>query len=449
MPHTPVPSSRLRNARLADGRQVDVIIDGGLITEVQPAQSSTVGAAAGDGTTGATTGAGGTVRTAGAGRIVDLTGYVLLPAAAEPHAHLDKSLTSELVPNPTGDLPGAITAWLEFRSSLTVDDIAGRARAGALALLANGVTAIRTHVDVGVGIGLRGVEALLRVRAELAEMLDLQIVALVSRPLVGIEGAENRALHREAMAMGADVVGGSPHVDPDPAGHLRECVALASALGVALDLHADENLDPASSDLERLTAAIRDLHGTPGKPWAHGVTASHCVSLGVRQLADQRRIAEAVSAAGIGVVTLPITNLYLQARGIATAAPRGLTAIDVLRAAGVVVAGGADNQRDPFNPMGRADPMETAALLVVAGHMAPDAAYDAVSTSARSVMALPPVEVVVGSPAELLAIRAESLTEAIGAAGGDRLVWHAGRLVARSQRRIELDPDLETTAHRV
>ncbi len=430
-------SAVLRNAQLADGRTVDVTIEGGLIADVRAAGSSAP-------EPGITPSA---ARPPMLSR--DLTGYVLLPAGVEPHAHLDKALTAELVPNPTGDLSGAITAWLEYRSSLTVDDIARRARAGALALLANGVTAIRTHVDVGVGIGLRAVEALLRVRAELADVIDLQIVALVSRPLVGLDGAENRALHREAMAMGVDVVGGSPHVDPDPAGHLRECVALAVELGAALDLHADENLDPSSSDLERLAAAVRDIHGPMGVTGFPGVTASHCVSLGMRQLDDQRRIAEAVAAAGIGVVTLPITNLYLQARGIATATPRGLTAIDVLRAAGVVVAGGADNQRDPFNPLGRADPLETAALLVVAGHLTPGAAYDAVSTSARAVMGLPPVEVAVGSPAELLAIRAASLTEAIGAADGDRLVWHAGRLVARSQRHIELGTDLETTAHRV
>ena len=426
-----MPSSQLHNARLADGRLVDVVIDGGLIAAVEPAQPRTVGVEAGDGAAGATAGAGRTAWTAGAGRIVDLTGFVLLPAAAEPHAHLDKALTAEIVPNPTFDLLGAIMAWLELRTSLTADDIAARARAGALALLANGVTAIRTHVDVGEGIGVRGVEALVRVRAALADLVDLQIVALVSRPLVGLAGAENRAWQREAMAMGADVVGGSPHVDPDPPGHLQECVKLAAELGRPLDLHVDENLDPASGDLERLAAAVSDLGVTTR------VTASHCVSLGMRTPDDQRRVAEAVAEAGIGVVTLPITNLYLQARGLPTVSPRGLTAVAALQAAGVVVAGGADNQRDPFNPMGRADPMETAALLVVAAHLPPMAAYEAVSTSARAVMGLPPVAIVPGAPAELLAIRAASVTEAVGDASGDRYVWHAGRLVARTAWRIE------------
>ena len=47
--------------------------------------------------------------------------------------------------------------------------------------------------------------------------------------------------------------------------------------------------------------------------------------------------------------------------------PRGLTAVRALLDAGVVVAAGADNLQDPFNPLGRACPFETAALMVLDG----------------------------------------------------------------------------------
>ncbi len=83
-------------------------------------------------------------------------------------------------------------------------------------------------------------------------------------------------------------------------------------------------------------------------------------------------------------MTLPQTNLYLQARDVPVAPPRGLTAIRPLLDAGATVAAGADNLQDPFNLVGRADPMETAALMVMAGHLLPAEAYEAVSASSRA-----------------------------------------------------------------
>ena len=407
---SPAPTV-LRNATLADGRVVDVRLADGRIAAVEEAVAVAAPAP-------------GTPESQVA--VVDLTGYLLLPAPAEPHAHLDKALTADLVHNPTGDLLGAVDAWLEFRQTLTVDDIAARARRAALIGLAKGTTAIRTHIDVGTGIGLRAAEALVRVRDELADVLDLQIVSLVSRPTVGAAGAENRAHQRDAHALGVDVVGGCPHLEDDALGHLDVVLELAAELGLPIDLHTDETLDPGVLNLEHITRLV----GSTG--FAHAVVASHCVSLGVQAADVQRRVAEAVGEAGVGVVTLPQTNLYLQGRGIGVSTPRGLTALASLREAGVVVAGGADNLRDPFNLMGRGDPLETAALLVMAGHLSPADAYDAVSTHARAVMGLAPVRIEAGCPAELLAVRGTSLGDVIAFASEDRFVWHRGRLVART-----------------
>ena len=99
----------------------------------------------------------------------------------------------------------------------------------------------------------------------------------------------------------------------------------------------------------------------------------------MRAETEQRRIAEAVAAAGIAVVALPATNLYLQGREHQQAMPRGVTAVRALLAAGVTVAAGADNLQDPFNPMGRACPFETAALMVLTAHLQTDDAWAAVS----------------------------------------------------------------------
>jgi len=403
----------LRAATLADGAVVDVRTRGERIDEVASA---------------------GSLRRGPDEDIQELSGYVLLPAPAEPHAHLDKAFTAGHVANPAGDLDGAIEAWIAYRVGLSVSDVFHRARTGAMRSLAHGVTAIRTHVDVGEGIELRGLEALLKLRSELADMVPMQVVALVSRPFTGSAGAENRAFLRAAMEAGADLVGGAPHVDPDPPAALEFCLGVAAEYGRPVDLHMDETLNPSMLGLADL--ARRMMDGFP-----HPVTASHCVSLGIQPPEVQQRVARDVAAAGISVVTLPQTNLYLQGRGFDTSPPRGLTAVRALLDAGATVAGGGDNVQDPFNPLGRGDPLETAGLLVAAGHLAPLEAYRLVSGGARRAMGLPEVEVAPGSPCELLAVVGSSLQEAIATGSEDRYVFSGGQLVSRtSVVRHEIGP---------
>jgi cytosine deaminase len=389
----------LRDALLADSRRVDVEIDGEVVARVASRIDPTPGA-----------------------DVVELHGRLLLGATAEPHAHLDKAFLAERVPNPTGDLMGAIEAMIAARPHLTVADIADRAERAARLLLANGTTAIRTHADVTRDHGLRSVEALAEVRRRLDGMVELQVVALADWPITGSAGADARALLRDALAAGADLVGGCPHLEDDHAAATEVLLRIALDSGCGVDLHTDETLDPNVLTLAALTEQVRD--GFP-----HPVTASHCVSLGVQPLERQHAVAQQVAAAGIGVVTLPATNLYLQGRDHPLATPRGLTAVAALRAAGVSVAGGGDNLQDPFNPMGRGDALETAALLVLSAHLSPADALDAVSATARSVMGAPPAGPVEGHRADLVALDATTVRSALAMAPADRLVLHRGRVV--------------------
>src|SRR5262245_39677107 len=115
----------LRGVLTTDGAVVDVEVDSitGLIVRVGP-----------------------DLEGAGAGEL-DLRGYLVLPAPVEPHAHLDKAFLAERIPNPRGDLLGAILAMDANRASLTVEDIAERAERAARVMVANGATAIRSHAD--------------------------------------------------------------------------------------------------------------------------------------------------------------------------------------------------------------------------------------------------------------------------------------------------------------
>ena len=355
---------------------------------------------------------------------LDLTGYLLLPAPAEPHAHLDKALTWDLAGALPGDLLSAVTAWRAYAARVTEEDVFQRARRAVDELCANGVTAVRTHVDLlrdDGGYGgdpLRGLRALLRLRGQLRGRVRLQIAVLhVDAP--------DELLH-EALDLGADLLGDCPHLSADPAASVERTLRIAAEHQVGVDLHADETLDPAAGDLRLLARAVGE------RGFVSGVTASHCVSLGAVEPDEAARTAKEVAAAGIGVVTLPLTNLYLQGRDRPSSTPRGLTAVRALLDAGVTVAAGGDNFRDPFNPVGRADPLETASLLVTAGHLTPDEALHAVTGGARAVLGLPAAGPYEGAVADLLAVRAQTVSEVLGASCPERLVFAGGRLVSRT-----------------
>jgi cytosine deaminase len=357
-------------------------------------------------------------------QVVDLTGHLLLPALAEAHAHLDKAFLSERIANPTGDLMGAIIAMATSRHLIGVQDTIERAERAVRLMVSNGATLIRTHADTTLENGLTSVEALVEVRRRVAEICELQIVSLVSWPITRAAGANSRALLHDALQAGADVVGGCPHLDDHRDEANETLLTIAAEHGVPVDLHTDETLDLAANGLEDLSRRVR----TSGFP--HRVTASHCVSLSMQSESRQREIAEVVAAAGVSVVALPPTNLFLQGREHQQAMPRAITAVKSLRAAGVAVCAGADNLQDPFNPLGRGDPLETAALMVMAAHLLPDDALAAVAGIAWGVLTGDSATITVGSPARLVAIRATSVREAIAFGPPGRVVIHDGRIVS-------------------
>ncbi|MEE1940490.1 hydrolase [Streptomyces sp. TRM 70361] len=375
----------LCGARLTDGRTVDVRIGGGRITAVGTPGSLSAPAA----------------RTAR----VDLTGYLLLPAPAEPHAHHDTALTAG-----SGSADPYEPRCVQRRTA-----------EAALLQLGHGATALRTHVRIGGVAGLRTLRAVLRVRHALRGLADLTPVA-VPRVLTGAAGADGLAMLRDAVAMGATAVGCCPDLDPDPAGCAEAVLAVAAEYGCAVDLHTD-GADPAR--LARLAAAAGGLRPR--------VAVGPCDGLARLPHEVAARTAEALAAAGVTVVCLPQGGCGLLERAARESRDTSPPAAPVrlLRAAGVRVAAGSGALRDAANPVGRGDPLEAAYLLASRDRLAPRAAYEAVSARAREVMGLPPVRIEAGFPAELLAVRGTDLAGVLSL-GYSRLVVHRGRVVART-----------------
>lgn len=406
----------LSSITLLKGEQSDVYLSGGLIEAIVPS-----GSAYSDGSRY---------------KKMELSGYILLPAPVEPHAHLDRALLVDRVTNPEGDLKEAIAAIRAIFPALTAADIRERALRALTEGIAKGFTALRTHSGCGPTLGLRSVEVMVELRENLHDFIDLQVAAMSENGLTGADGRATRETLAAAMALGADLVGGSPSLEEDPRAAVRELLAIAREAGCGVDLHLDETIDPEILTLKYLAEeVVRSGFDLP-------VTASHCVSLGMQNPIVAREICAAVADANIAVISLPQTNLYLQGRSIRTLKPRGLTALAELLEAGVQVAAGGDNWRDPFNPMGRIDPLETASLLVSAGHLSPETAYACVSNRARSVMRIGEIDIEPGGTADLLAVRASSLTDAVAGGSEERVVIRAGRILAQSWIKREWNSEL-------
>ncbi|WP_367321375.1 amidohydrolase family protein [Streptomyces sp. HUAS ZL42] len=368
----------LCGARLTDGRTVDVRLGAGRIEAVGTAGSLATGTSRDCGTR------------------VDLSGYLLLPAPAESHAHADTALSA--------DVGGPV--------SYAPQDVQRRATEAALLHLGQGSTALRAHVRVGDVQGLGALAAVLKARRALRGLAELTTVA-TPRVLTGVAGADGLAILRDAVKMGAGVVGGCPDLDPDPTGYVEAVLEVASEHGRPVDLHTDAG-DPAR--LARLAAMAGGL-----RP---GVTLGPCGGLGRLPAEAASRTADQLAAAGVTVVCLP-------QGGCGGVERRGTAPVRLLRAAGVRVAAGSGALRDVSNPVGRGDPLEAAYLLASRHGLRPEDAYDAVSTSAREVLGLPEVRVEAGFPAELLAVRADRLAGALSLAYS-RIVIHRGRVVART-----------------
>lgn len=352
------------------------------------------------------------------GTAVDATGWMLLPPLADVHAHLDKAFTWSAMGEPEGSLEDAVACWQEHGAALSGEQMYANARRQVVAALRAGVTAIRSHANYHDGPDpLRGIRALVALRDEFAGLVDIQVVAMHASD-------RSDALVREGIALGVDLIGGAPHLAPDPRGELDRTIDLAEEAGLGVDIHTDETLNPDALGILDLARRTRDW------PADRIRSAGHCVSLAMQPADRLAVILDAVAQAQVSIVTNPLTNLYLQGWQHPVAMPRGIPPLAAIRSAGIALAAGGDNVQDPFNPLGNADMVDVAAALVLAGHLRPRDAWHVASTGGREVMGLPPARAVAGDAADAVLVRASSAAEVIAERAVDRVVLRAGRVVA-------------------
>jgi cytosine deaminase len=370
---------------------------------------------------------------------LDAEGRMAVPGFVEPHIHLDKALISERAPvNISGTLTEAIEILWDIKRNYTVDEIADRASRVLSRALENGISRLRTHVDVDPIGGTRPAEGLIRARERFRDLIDIQIVAFPQEGIIKSPGTE--ALMRQVMNLGVDVVGGMPFNENSPADsrrHIEIAFEIAKEFDADIDMHVDETDDPMARTLEVL-AELTIKNG-----WQGRVTAGHTCALAgyPRNYADH--VISRLHEAGVNMIANPATNLMLQGRLDDYPKRRGVTQVKELLAAGVNVACGQDCVHDTFYPFGQNDPLEIGFLLCHASQMSqpPEilAVMDMVTNNGAKALRVPDFGVAVGSLADLVVLDARDAREAFATRAPPRWVIRKGKLIAETK--------LETTRY--
>ena len=364
--------------------------------------------------------------------VVELRGALVTPALVEPHIHLDAVLTvGEPRHNQTGSLFEGIAIWAERVRDLTVEDVKRRVRTVLRWQLANGVQHVRSHVDV-CDPELRALRALVELREEVGDQMEIQLVAFPQQGIMSFEGGQD--LMRKAVGLGADVVGGIPHFEITReygVESVKFAMALAAEHGLRVDIHCDETDDDHARFVEVMAGETIRL-GLGGR-----VTASHTTAMHSYNNAYAYRVINNIKRAGLNMVTNPLDNSVLQGRFDSFPIRRGHTRVKELMAAGVNVCIGHDSVMDPWYPLGYGDPLQAAFVLAHYGQMSGAeeirSLIDMITANPAQALGVEGYGLREGGRADLVVFDAPSEMDAVRLVPRRRLVLRGGKVVARTE----------------
>lgn len=395
--------------RLPDGQVTDIGITGGKITAIEALEG------------------------AEAGEIIDASGDLVSPPFVDPHFHMDATLSyGQPRINASGTLLEGIGLWGELKQVMTQDEVISRALTYCDWAASMGLLAIRSHVDT-CDDRLLGVEALLEVREQVKDYIDLQLVAF---PQDGFyRDPTARANTIRALDMGVDVVGGIPHFErtmADGAASVTELCELAATRGLQVDMHCDETDDPNSRHIETLAFETQRL-GLQGR-----VAGSHLTSMHSMDNYYVSKLLPLMAEAEINAIPNPLINIVLQGRHDTFPKRRGLTRVKEMLAMGINVGWGQDCVLDPWYSLGTGDMLDVAFMgLHVAQMTSPSemqTCFDMVTVNNAKTMGLTDYGLRVGAKASLVVLDAGSAIEALRLRPSRLCVIANGRVISRTPR---------------
>ena len=406
------PDLIVRGANLPDGREgIDIVVADGIVQAVGPH-----------------------IQAEGLQEI-DAQGRLVSPPFVDCHFHMDATLSLGLPRlNRSGTLLEGIQLWGELKPLLTHEVVIERALAYCDMAAAQGIQAIRSHVDV-CDDRLVGVEGLLEVRRRVAPYLTLQLVAFPQDGFYRSATARQNLLR--ALDLGVDVVGGIPHFErtmADGARSVAELCEIAADRGLLVDMHCDETDDPMSRHIETLACETQRL-GLGGR-----VAGSHLTSMHSMDNYYVSKLLPLIAEAGVAAIANPLINITIQGRHDTYPKRRGLTRVAEMWGCGIPAALGQDCVMDPWYSLGSGDMLEVAHMAVHVGQLTSQEAmrrcFEAVTAVPAGILGLDGYGLEPGCRADMVILEARDPVEAIRLRAARLHVLRAGQVIAQSPPRV-------------
>ncbi|MEL7037969.1 MAG: cytosine deaminase [Cyanobacteria bacterium J06592_8] len=357
---------------------------------------------------------------------INLHKKLIFPCFVDVHTHLDKGQIWERNPNADGTFQGALQAVWKDIETWHPEDVYRRIEFGLKCSYAHGTKAIRTHLDSGGRLAEMSWEVLRTLQKEWSERLILQAASLVSLDYYLTPEGEKLA---NKVAEFGGILGGVAYMNPDIDRQIQQTFELAKERELDLDFHTDENGEPDSITLKKVAETALKLE------FSGQIVCGHCCSLATQSPQQIKETIALVKQAGIGIISLPMCNLYLQDRQYQqqlTQTPRwrGITLLHELKNAGVPVAIASDNCRDPFYNFGDHDGLEVFKMAVRIAHL--DHPFgdwpQAVTRTPGEFMGLPTVgKIGVVFSADLIIFQGRSFSEVLSRSQHNRIVLRQGK----------------------
>jgi cytosine deaminase len=348
---------------------------------------------------------------------LDGGGLLALPGFINTHAHLDKSWWGRPWVSYGGEATtqGRISHERAERDGLGIPSTSSTT-AVLREFLRHGTTAVRSHVDVDLGVGLRGIEVVREAVAGFGGAIEVEIVAFPQDGVVRRPGVLD--LLDKAAEAGATAIGGldPASIDRDPVAQLDGLFGIAERRDVGLDIHLHDGGELGAFQIELIAQRTLRL-GLQGR-----VTVSHGFALGELVADRQQRVLEACAEAGVSWATVaPVRTAPLPWRG--------------MRDRGVGIGLGTDGIRDLWSPYGDGDILRVALNFARLHGLRTDGelayAVELASTRAAGFVHRDTHDIVAGARADIVLLDAENVQDALVRSPRRQLVVAGGQVVVR------------------
>ena len=356
--------------------------------------------------------------------VLDADGGLISESFINPHLHLCKVYTLQQIGEDTlrdyhgSNMANAMSAIEKasiVKESYKEDWIVKNVRKALAKAIYYGCTHIRAFADIDEKAKLEGVKALLKVKKEFKNIVDIQVVAFPQDGIIRHPAAKN--LMREAMSLDVDVVGGIPWIEytnEDIFDHVNFVFNLAQEFNKDVSMLVDDAGDPGLRSLEVM--AVETIR----RKWFGRSLAHHARAMAMYPTPYLNKVIALMKSGKVGLVTDPHTG-PLHAK------------VSKLLKENILICLGQDDISDAYYPFGRNNMLEVAFLvshiLWFTTKELIEKLYDMITTFPAQAIGIKNHSLQKGSPANLVVLNQSNVLEAFRFHEAPKYVISHGKII--------------------